>query len=93
MSPTTQKALVVTEIGKPVKLIHDQAIPEPGPKQIQVKVKIAGINPHDHKARDYGLFIAENLPAILTNGKHKPSPTTPRLLRFGVYTMHHSDGS
>lgn len=74
MSPTTQKALIVTEIGKPVKLIHDQAIPEPGPKQIQIKVKIAGINPHDHKARDHGLFIAENLPAILTNGKYKSSP-------------------
>lgn len=67
MSPTTQKALIVTELGKPVKLIHDQTVPEPGPKQIQIKVKIAGINPHDHKARDHGLFIAENLPAILTN--------------------------
>lgn len=86
MSPTTQKALVVTEIGKPVKLIHDQPIPEPGPKQIQVKVKIAGINPHDHKARDFGLFIAENLPAVLTNGKHKSYPlTASRLLYFGMF--------
>jgi NADPH:quinone reductase len=66
MSPT-QKALVVTEIGKPVRLVHDHAIPEPGPKQIQLKVKVAGINPHDQKSRDGGLFIAENLPAVLTN--------------------------
>lgn len=63
----TQKALVVTELRKPIKLVHDHAVPEPGPKQIQLKVKVAGINPHDQKARDYGLFIAENLPAILTN--------------------------
>jgi NADPH2:quinone reductase len=51
---STQKILVVTEIGKPVKLVHGHAIPEPGPKQIQVKVKVAGINPHDQKARDHG---------------------------------------
>ncbi|KKY38951.1 putative alcohol zinc [Diaporthe ampelina] len=66
MSPT-QKALVVTEIGKPVKLVDDQPIPEPSAKQIQLKVKIAGINPHDHKARDHGLFIANSLPSILAN--------------------------
>lgn len=42
---SVQKALIVAEIGKPVKLIHDKPIPEPGPKQIQLKVKIAGINP------------------------------------------------
>lgn len=63
----TQKALVVTEIGKPVKLVHDQPIPEPGPKQIQVKVKVAGINPHDQESRDEGLFIKSSLPAVLTN--------------------------
>lgn len=67
MSPTTQKAIVVTKLGKPVTLITDRAIPEPGPNQIQIKVTVAGINPHDQKARDWGLFIAEALPAILTN--------------------------
>lgn len=77
---STQKALVVTELGKPVKLIHDRPIPEPSPKQIQIKVKIAGINPHDQKARDNGLFIADNLPGILTNGKHRHPPlTVPRM--------------
>jgi NADPH:quinone reductase-like Zn-dependent oxidoreductase len=28
---------------------------------------VAGPNPHDQKARDYGLFIAENLPAVPGN--------------------------
>lgn len=64
---STQKALVVTELGKPVKLIEDRPIPEPSAKQIQLKVKVAGINPHDQKARDWGLFIAEHLPALLIN--------------------------
>ncbi|KAJ0122997.1 lcohol zinc [Diaporthe amygdali] len=64
---STQKALVVTELGKPVKLIEDRPIPEPSAKQIQLKVKVAGINPHDQKARDWGLFIAQHLPALLTN--------------------------
>ncbi|KAH8888034.1 putative alcohol dehydrogenase [Thozetella sp. PMI_491] len=50
--PSTQKALVVSELGKPVTL---------------VKVTVAGLNPHDGKSRDYGLFIANDLPSILTN--------------------------
>jgi NADPH:quinone reductase len=32
-----------------------------------LKVNVAGINPHDEKARDWGLFIAQHLPAVLTN--------------------------
>jgi NADPH2:quinone reductase len=28
---------------------------------------VAGPNPHDQKSRDYGLFIAENLPAVPGN--------------------------
>jgi NADPH:quinone reductase len=30
-------------------------------------VNVAGLNPHDEKARDYGLFIANALPAVLAN--------------------------
>lgn len=63
----TQKALIVTAVGKPVSLVEDRSIPQPGSNQVQVKVSVAGINPHDHKARDRGLFISENLPAVLTN--------------------------
>ncbi|CAN8102714.1 unnamed protein product [Discula destructiva] len=65
--PSTQKALLVTEIGKPVVLVTEHPIPEPGPKQIQLKVSVAGLNPHDEKARGWGLFIKDSLPAILTN--------------------------
>lgn len=64
---STQKALIVTELGKPVTLVEDWPIPEPGAGQVQLKVTVAGLNPHDMKARDTGLLIADNLPAILTN--------------------------
>lgn len=67
MPSSTQKAIQVTEIGKPVTLTTNHPIPEPGPKQIQVKVSVAGINPHDQKSRDWGLFVANALPAVITN--------------------------
>ena len=67
MSTHTQKAIVATEVGKPLVLITDHPIPRPGPSQVQVRVAVAGTNPHDHKARDYGLFIKDKLPAVLTN--------------------------
>ncbi|KAK9489185.1 chaperonin 10-like protein [Lipomyces doorenjongii] len=62
-----QKALVITDIGQPVVLVHDHAIPEPGPNQVQIKVTVAGLNPHDGKSRDAGLFISQSLPAVLAN--------------------------
>jgi len=67
MSSHTQKALIVSELGKPVTLRNDWPIPEPNANQVQVKVTVAGINPHDEKGRDGGLFIADDLPSILTN--------------------------
>jgi hypothetical protein len=38
----TQKALLVQEIGKPLVLVHDRLIPEPGYGQLQIKVTVAG---------------------------------------------------
>lgn len=64
---STQKALIVTELRKPLTAVDDWPIPEPGSNQVQVKVKVAGINPHDMKSRESGLFIAEKLPAVITN--------------------------
>ncbi|KAL5327572.1 hypothetical protein ACEPPN_005273 [Leptodophora sp. 'Broadleaf-Isolate-01'] len=67
MVPQIQKALIVTEIGKPLQLVTDRPVPKPGPDQVLLKVRVAGINPHDHASRDFGLFIAGNLPAVLAN--------------------------
>ena len=65
--PSTQRALLVTAVGQPITLTEDHPIPQPGPDQVLIKVKVAGLNPHDQKARDSGLFIADSLPAILAN--------------------------
>ncbi|OQD60233.1 hypothetical protein PENPOL_c026G01489 [Penicillium polonicum] len=67
MAPPTQKALIVTEVGKPLTLTTDWPVPRPEANQVQIRVMVAGPNPHDQKARDLGLFIAENLPAIPGN--------------------------
>ncbi|KAL2796250.1 chaperonin 10-like protein [Aspergillus keveii] len=39
----------------------------PGPNHVQVRVSVAGINPHDQRARDIGVPIAKDLPAVLTH--------------------------
>ncbi|KAF3491689.1 putative alcohol zinc protein [Arthroderma uncinatum] len=64
---STQKAVAVLEIGKPVANIISYPIPEPGENQVQLKVTVAGVNPHDRKVRDTGIFVATTLPAILCN--------------------------
>ncbi|KAF2034113.1 GroES-like protein [Setomelanomma holmii] len=64
---TTQKVLVVTAIGQPVTSVPNWPIPVPGPKQIQLRITVGGLNPHDQKARDIGVFIKDDLPAILGN--------------------------
>jgi hypothetical protein len=38
----TQKALVVQEVGKPLVLVQDRLVPEPGHGQVQIKVTVAG---------------------------------------------------
>ncbi|KNG51456.1 hypothetical protein TW65_01471 [Stemphylium lycopersici] len=62
-----QTALLVTQVGGRVHAVSDWPVPQPGPKQVQIRVNVAGLNPHDQKARDTGLFIKDNLPAILGN--------------------------
>ncbi|KIA75684.1 alcohol dehydrogenase [Aspergillus ustus] len=64
----TQKALVITEVGKPLTLITDRPIPTPGPGQVQVKVRVAGLNYHDAKSRSYGLLILRDLSPVTNDG-------------------------
>ena len=65
--PSTQSAILQTAVGQPLTLSTNHPVPSPGSKQVLLRVTVAGINPHDQKARDYGLFTKENLPAINTN--------------------------
>ena len=64
---TPQRAIVVTEIGKPVSLSTARPVPGPKPNQVQIKVTVAGLNLHDQESRDGGLFITGHLPAVLTD--------------------------
>ncbi|KAH7398573.1 chaperonin 10-like protein [Pyrenochaeta sp. MPI-SDFR-AT-0127] len=63
----TQTALIVSKVGGRVESTSDWPVPQPGPKQVQIRVTVAGLNPHDQKARDRGLFIKDTLPAILAH--------------------------
>ncbi|UPL02305.1 hypothetical protein LCI18_013537 [Fusarium solani-melongenae] len=53
--PATQKAIVVTGVGQPVSLVTDRRVPRPGDSQVLVR-----------KSRDYGIFVSERLPYVLT---------------------------
>ncbi|KAI1267986.1 putative alcohol dehydrogenase [Xylariaceae sp. FL1019] len=67
MSQTqTQKALLLREIGHPVVLTTTHPIPQPGENQVQVRVTVAGLNPHDEKTQAFNLF-KDTLPAVLTH--------------------------
>ncbi|KAJ4186574.1 hypothetical protein NW767_010796 [Fusarium falciforme] len=66
MAPATQKAIVVTSVGQPVSLVTDRRVPTPGDSEVLVRVSLASANPADQKGRDYGLFVSERLPCVLT---------------------------
>ncbi|KAH6954151.1 chaperonin 10-like protein [Fusarium avenaceum] len=61
----SQKALLLETIGKPLTL-GERPIPQPGKDQLLVKVLVAGLNPHDQKTRDIGLF-APDLPYVIAS--------------------------
>src|SRR5699024_8444901 len=49
---TMTKTLVFTQYGGPENQeLNDRELPEPGPKQIAIEVKAAGVNPADAKIR------------------------------------------
>jgi NADPH2:quinone reductase len=60
-----QQALLVTELGKPVTLSSSWPVPKPEPTQMLIRVTVTALNPHDQRARDWGLFIKDSLPAPL----------------------------
>ncbi|KAF5535517.1 zinc-type alcohol dehydrogenase [Fusarium mexicanum] len=61
----SQKALLLEEVGKPLTLGH-RSIPEPSENQLLVKVLVAGLNPHDQRTRDDGLFIS-SMPYVIAS--------------------------
>jgi NADPH:quinone reductase-like Zn-dependent oxidoreductase len=67
-TPQTMRATVVSEYGDPeVLVVRDVPLPVPGPGQIRISVRAAGISPTDlHiRAGDLSAFFALPEPAIL----------------------------
>ncbi|RLL96223.1 hypothetical protein CFD26_106035 [Aspergillus turcosus] len=53
----SQKALILQEIGQ--RLVEvDRPIPQPGKGELLIKLTSVGLNPHDQKSRDRGLFVS-----------------------------------
>ncbi|KAI0783892.1 GroES-like protein [Irpex lacteus] len=60
--PTHKALLLLQEQGE--YAVQDVSTPKPGPGEILVEVRAAGLNPSDWKRRDFGVLISE-YPAIL----------------------------
>ncbi|KAH7165339.1 chaperonin 10-like protein [Dactylonectria macrodidyma] len=61
----SQRALLLEEVGEPL-VVGSRPIPQPGENQLLVKVLVAGLNPHDQRTRDVGLFVT-SLPYVLAS--------------------------
>lgn len=61
------KAVVMTAVGAP-EVLQLSELPDPGapgPRQLRVRVRAAGINPVDTKLRARGTYYPDRMPAIL----------------------------
>jgi NADPH:quinone reductase-like Zn-dependent oxidoreductase len=64
----TMKAVRIHEFGGHDKLVFEDApVPEPGPKDVRIRVRAAGVNPVDYKAREGAVekLWPHTLPLIL----------------------------
>jgi NADPH:quinone reductase len=63
-----QKALLLRSAGVPLISVANHPIPSPNDTQVQVKVTVAGLNGHDQKIRDMGIFLGSiGTPAVLAS--------------------------
>ncbi|TFK36704.1 chaperonin 10-like protein [Crucibulum laeve] len=61
--PSIQKALLLkSKFGE--FSVDERPVPRPGPEQILVKIKSAGLNPVDWKVQKYGVFV-DKFPAVI----------------------------
>ncbi|KAL9585333.1 MAG: hypothetical protein Q9212_001592 [Teloschistes hypoglaucus] len=62
----TQNALLVETVGKPI-VLGQRPIPTPGDGEILIKVTVVGLNPYEHRVRDWGLYVDGRLPVVIGN--------------------------
>lgn len=99
--PTTQRALELVALKQPLQLSTTRTIPNPSPTQVLIKVLVAGLNPHDAKARSLGLFVVPPwsprpaFPAVIGNdvvGRIvRVGDKVTRSLKVGDMVVAHAD--
>ncbi|MCJ1317817.1 hypothetical protein MMC15_003144 [Xylographa vitiligo] len=91
----TQKALVLEQIGAPLAL-GERSIPTPGEGEILIKVTVCGLNPYEHYARDWGLYVDKSrIPVVLGNDiagvVEKLGPNAEHALQVGDHVFGQSN--
>lgn len=86
----TMDALMVEAVGKPV-IKTKRPIPIPSEGEILIKVTVVGLNPYDHRVRDWGLFVEHRLPVVIGNDIagtiEKLGPNTSTSLKVGDHVF------
>lgn len=85
-----QKSLMVEAVGKPI-VLRERIVPAPERGQVLVKVTVVGLNPYDHRVRDWGLYVEDILPVVLGNDiagtVHAIGPDTSTSLEVGDHVF------
>jgi NADPH2:quinone reductase len=78
------KCMMMTAVGAPdVLALRDAPVPQPGAREVRVRLKAAGVNPVDTKLRSRGTYYPEGLPAILgCDGAGVVESIGPEVTRF-----------
>jgi NADPH:quinone reductase len=86
MTPATMQAVLMTAAGGPEVLqIASLPVPEPGPHDVRVRLRAAGVNPLDTKIRKLNFMYPDRLPAVLgCDGAGVVDRVGTEVTRFGV---------
>lgn len=63
MADQTNTAAIIPAVGKDVEIVN-RAIPKPGPKDVLIRISIAGVNPIDRVRQLYG-FAVSSWPKVI----------------------------
>lgn len=100
-TPTKHLAAIIAQKGTPLTLV-ERPTPQPGPKQLLIRVRAIAINPVDYYQREWGSFI-ENFPSVTgydmagtvaaTGGDLSPNTTKTgaRVVAYGGSFWHNAE--
>ncbi|KAL8926661.1 MAG: hypothetical protein Q9208_002735 [Pyrenodesmia sp. 3 TL-2023] len=83
-------ALMVETVGQPI-IKGKRPIPTPSEGEVLIKVTVVGLNPYEHRVRDWGLYVEGRLPVVLGNDIAgtitSVGPNTPSHLKPGTHVF------